>query len=313
MAVRPPWRVAGVDYRVGIDVGVTLKPITDFTTDHPEWASIVIFDGTLIRMWKSGGGAPVVTFDGYDFTGYTIYCSNVDFICINCKSSLAGWVIMRHDGGEDNSGSCTLTNCEVDGTGMSALDYNRYIYMRGEGTLTMRYCWIHNIANHGVEYQGQAGSGAPPRYDVKYCLFDEFSDSTTSSDVPPSGVHTNFWQCFGGSSNDSSVLNFNTWKQHVNYEGGQGIQLSGTNSQCNNNTCVIYDTGPGGTGSAIAAMFDAGHAGENYTGEIKDNYIYRAGIRVVDGFSVFYPSSLGVPAVSGNIDMQTGAIITADD
>src|ERR1700722_12303698 len=58
-AVRPPWFVAGVDYAVGPQPGVTLKDPTTINM-----AGLVL-DSTHRWVMITGNG---VTLDGYDFT-----------------------------------------------------------------------------------------------------------------------------------------------------------------------------------------------------------------------------------------------------
>src|SRR5215831_5671176 len=58
--VRPPWHVAGVDYRVGISAGVSLK---DPATINPKIATSSGTNPIILTLQADN-----VTFDGYDFT-----------------------------------------------------------------------------------------------------------------------------------------------------------------------------------------------------------------------------------------------------
>ena len=85
-AKRPSWKVAGVDYRVGVNAGVALKKPT--AANHPPGQFSLSPHPQLIIQ---GNG---ITVDGWDFTGFEV---------------IVGYSVNTYD--------VTFTNCIFDGNG----------------------------------------------------------------------------------------------------------------------------------------------------------------------------------------------------
>jgi hypothetical protein len=132
--VRPPWRVAGVDYAVGYPTGQTLK---DPTTDPALAANPNVTIDTTNRVIQVNGSN--VTLDGYDFTlhgGYAISVNSGSGTVVS--NSNVVWI-----GTAAGSSGLTIENNIFDGTNSPA-DL-ALVYHDGNGALVAKYNWFKNI------------------------------------------------------------------------------------------------------------------------------------------------------------------------
>lgn len=178
---RPPWQVPGVDYRVGINTGVTLASAP--TSDTAQYS----VSGNNITIQADG-----VTFDGIDFTGKFVSlngCSNTKFK--NCKfTSFCVW------GANKSGGLLTMEYCEFDGLGISGDTSFGTILSIGNYPTTIRYCYFHDCQQDVVNV-------GMPTVDCRYCLFDTIGYM--------SGAHADCFQFSGnGAANNIRIL-FNTY------------------------------------------------------------------------------------------------------
>jgi hypothetical protein len=286
---RPPWKVAGVDYRVGVTEGTVLKPISEISMD-----GVTLDTGNkLIRVTGQN-----LIIDGYDFSGWSFYIEGQNITLQNCYSNMGRgyWISGRADGEGSTSSNITIRSCELDGAGLEFEDNWSFINLRGAGISTIEYCWLHNAPAHFLEMGGTS------KLLYRYNLVEE-------GGIDPTGKgptnHVNFSQMLGG-QNANSEITFNTMIQHRQPAGGQMIQITGANGLVANNTLIAY---PGHGGPSISHMIDPGHAGEFFQGTIRDNYIDRRG-----AINAFYPSANrpNVTAID-NINMVTGRIIQANN
>ena len=295
---RPPWKVAGVDYRVGVQSGVVLKPIGQIHNPNVQ----VDTANRIIRM--SGHD---YTVDGFDFSGWTLYIQAQRVIIQNCKSTQprafavfapntdpAPWFPM----------DITFRYCEMSGFGVQSLnDLWSFIALRGGGTMVVEYCWLTHSCAHIYETTLSANSRGIFRYNLE-------TEIGTGDPVN----HVNFTQVWGGSSSAQHLFTFNCMVNHRQFAGGQMVQVAGTNSLVANNTMLALTTPePGFSGGTegISHMFDPGHAGEFVTGcVIRDNYIDNSGV----AFDVFH-SNAAKPSitVTGNKNMLNGKTINKNN
>jgi hypothetical protein len=295
---RPPWKVAGVDYRVGITPGTILKPITSIRTPGVE----IDAANRLIRITGQN-----ITIDGYDFSGWGLYIQGKNITIQNCYSNdvrgfgIVGRIDGMYNGIDYTSHNLTIRNCEIDGTGRKFKSQWSFINIKGTGTTTIEYNWFHNAPTHIFEFHGSS------TLIYRYNLEEEIGIDPTG-DGPTN--HVNFIQMLGAGSANSQIV-FNTMVQHKQPAGGQMIQATGSNTLVANNTLLTFrGTGPMPAAGSISHLIDPGHAGEFFQGTIRDNYIDPRGVQ----YGVFYPSAQGSNVeVSGNIDMVTGNIIQASN
>lgn len=117
-AFRPPWQVAGVDYKVGIDRAVyatngNLKAPGSQTPAGCSW------DGTVLEVTGTGGITSGVIVDGFDFTGgggvkiYHTASPRISNCLFNKNSSLQG--LNNQQAGVTAVGA-HITKCEFDQT-----------------------------------------------------------------------------------------------------------------------------------------------------------------------------------------------------
>ena len=145
-SLRPPWKVAGVDYAVGFPSGQSLKdPTTDSAiTSNP---SITVDVRGANRTIEVNGNN--VTFDGYDFTlhgGYTLSVATGNNTIV--KNSKVGTIISA-----SGTSNLTVTECILDGTGTSG--QWPLVSHSGSGTLTLTYNWMRNYTAQAVAAGGR--------------------------------------------------------------------------------------------------------------------------------------------------------------
>jgi hypothetical protein len=291
---RPPWRVAGVDYYVGITPGTVLKPITSINMPGVAIDEV----NHLIRIT-----GPNVTIDGYDFSGWCLYVQGQNVTIQNCYSNNVGGfgIVGRNDGMYNGvnytSSNITIRNCEIDGTGDQFENQWSFINIKGTGTTTVEYNYFHDAPTHVFEFEGTS------TLLYKYNLEEDIGIDPTGQGPTD---HVNYTQMLGGQSVNSQIA-YNTMIQHSQPAGGQMIQVTGSNALVANNTMIAYPTSSGG--ASISHMIDPGHAGDFFQGIIKDNYIDRRG-----ALDAFYPSATRPNVlVTDNINMVTGRIIQANN
>ena len=132
--VRPPWKVAGVDYAVGYPAGQTLK---DPTTDPALLSNPNISVDTVNHLIRIGGDN--VVLNGYDFTlhgGYGIYVSSGTGTLV--ENSNVSYIQAM-----GASSNLTAQYCIFDGTNTPS-DL-AMIFNVGTGSLNVSYNWFKNV------------------------------------------------------------------------------------------------------------------------------------------------------------------------
>jgi hypothetical protein len=205
---RPPWNVAGVDYRVGVPEGLALKDWR--TMPIPPLGSVNTTTG-LIYI-----GADCV-LDGIDFSlgcGAEIYNpgGNANNITIrNCKfgcppGTTIGFINdLIHD---QNGANIVISYCTFDGTNINQM--NQFVTMDNSGSiLNIKYCHFINSQAQQVAFNGAALS----TWIFKFNLID---NTMTKND----GAHMNWGQMYGIMA---LSIQFNTGLQYMR-PGGEGFQ-----------------------------------------------------------------------------------------
>jgi hypothetical protein len=219
--VRPPWRVAGVDYRVGVNTGVSLKDPNAIS------AAVAVKSGSnpfVLNLQQSN-----ITLDGYDFTTggwWQIHTNGNNNLTIS-NSKLQNLCII----GTNGDTGLTVKYCEIDGLGAAGETvFGALAFLGSSVTSTWLYNWIHDSEADMLQVN---------TVDMlaKYNLFDTMGYSL--------GAHSDAIQ-FGGPGTANNVdLEFNTYVQRiVTTEGPSSfldveVQTGGT---AINNPIIAYNT-----------------------------------------------------------------------
>lgn len=216
---RPPWNVAGVDYRVGVPEGLQL---TDWRTLTDPRLSINLTSG-LIRL-DTAFTTPTIVLDKIDFstgvgaeiynppsggpTNVTIKRSKFGF---PVRSGATGNCILDQGGALFN-----IIKCEFNG-----LNSNQSTFIGIAGTLSLTYNYFKNASQHIVEF---IGTSTTATVQFLYNFIDDAAITPYS--------HMNYLQWGCGSSTLTMKVNFNTSYQK-SLGGAEGYQFY---SQASGNT-----------------------------------------------------------------------------
>ena len=213
---RAPWKVAGVDYAVGIPAGTVL---TDWQNLKGPGISMV---GNMVRIDNTNG----VRISNVDFSlhgGANLYINNSnDTVVTNCKfQSYTTADIIQFAG---SSSGLTVNYSDI--TGGS----NGSGLIGATGNVVVQYNWMNNFPQHAVELYGSAS------LDMRYNLIE--NGGTVS------GSHLNYVQPMGVGITDL-LVEFNTTYQTPQAASGEGFQFDindGTIWHVGKpNLCVQYD------------------------------------------------------------------------
>jgi hypothetical protein len=286
---RPPWKVAGVDYAVGIPAGTTLA----------DWKTLDLPDVALHDTWVRVSARNFV-LDGVDFSTHGGAHLAIDDAATgtvrNCKFGGEGYKSLGTGIIDSSSPDLTVRNCVFDaaGAGNSAC----ILFIRGTGKITLLYNAFDNFPNRIIELL-KGGT-----VDYRFNLIGEGA-------MQP-GAHLNYLEFEGGTA--TPVVAFNTSAQTFRApSGGEGFQfyfnVGGTMADpiCANNTMIAK----GGRGAAVMSYLLHGSVYQNGihtalvgTGLITDNYI-----DVSSGYGPFYADSFPGWHVGRNVDMVSGRIL----
>jgi hypothetical protein len=204
---RPPCKVAGVDYHVGLPDGIRLKDPSD-----AQWRGALSLDGARHILRCDGGSN--VTVSGYDFSlhgGIGIYdasCSNLTIE--NSKFGVGTNCVVPINQSADASGIVVRKNL-IDGGGYVARCANdpvgENVLLGGSGTKIVEYNWIRNAAQHFVTLSGSGGQARMRFNLVERCGFFQ-------------GNHCNGLQFVGGSWIGPVVANNTFLSPQPDAQGG---------------------------------------------------------------------------------------------
>jgi hypothetical protein len=284
LVTRPPWQVAGVNYRVGVNTGVTLKnPNTD------TMPSGVSRNTTTHVMSVTGNN---VTLDGWDFTlngGWHVDNTGANTQIKNCNFSIGNDSAIWSQSGSSN---LYLGYCVFDGQGTS----DALITMSGDDA-TVEYCWFKNTAGDTFQLQSPGGGTLVMRYNV----IEEAGQGV--------GSHGDFLQVFTGNPVIATMM-FNTTKQTGGFTQGFMLEPDGgpwgagviTSSVMGNNT--FYVTGSDTQYFAMGVTVDDIVA----TVTVRDNYF--SGCALAPGGVRSGPGDASAKTIfTDNINMDTGAVV----
>jgi Right handed beta helix region len=295
-AVRPPWKVAGVDYHVGVPTGLTLK--TPTAGDLPAGATL---RGQTIIVSTDN-----VTITGFDFSGnggYGIYIepgvSNTRIVNNYIAASVSTAPIAVNVA--SGASRTYIADNTIDGGGASGnTSFGETIFNQGTG-LTVRHNFIRNVPQHFVSM----GVGS---------LVYEFN--LLENGAMAAGAHLNYLQ-YGGGASANEAVEFNTFVQNKTAGGaGEGVQMynnsagSITGGDIGFNTMVSTTLAvrANARGPAVSFWIHVGTSRQDQspaTGTVHDNYIDTS-----SAYGAFYPGLTGF-TYSRNTNLVTGAPLPA--
>ncbi len=260
--VRPPWKVAGVDYRVGINTGVTLADPTTIPS------GVTIDTGfTPKRATVNTTG---VVLDGYNFSGWQLIVpsgSNYVTTVKNCRLESYGLDTR-------STGVTTLLYCEFDGLGLAGSGFDgigQDVLWFSFGPIQLQYCWFHDS-------QGDMIQVPCTNVYARYNLFDTIGYNTPGT-LHPDGIQFGGDGITGTTADNIKIL-FNTYVHMVATAGGPSSIFdlepnAGTFAVMNNpemgyNTCT--HTKVGAAQGSIFYRIGNLSGGTVNNGYVHDNY-----------------------------------------
>jgi hypothetical protein len=297
-AKQPPWKVAGIDYAVGVPSTTTLTDwqllsgpgITVNTTAMPPLVRVddtsnVVISGVDFSLH---GGATLRFINSPNPT-----VTNSNFGGPNLTKMPAAVIVA-----DSNSPGLTVSYNTIDGGGNGS--GSSLVTVLGAGTTTLTYNWLKHSPQHFLEEAQSTPVSIAVIY--KYNLIEQGAMSP--------GTHLNFLQ-FGGAVATSVDVEYNTTYQtpqpQLNSLTGEGYQFSGfLPGNSVQNVTFAYNTmiATGGPpGSAQSAMVHGG--GSQNAAVAHDNYIDKTA-----AWFWFYPNSYIGWKFSNNYNMVTGALIS---
>lgn len=295
---RPPWKVAGFDYYVGVPSGTALS--SPESISNPD----ITLSGNAVVC--SGSGASV-TLNAVDFTGYYVRipaggCSaltitNSNFAC--AKNRSPAFTFFQ----DQNNASAVIRTSKINsGDNCGAWPDNVSDPVACGGSCTLEYNWFYHaserILSMGVDTL------------FRWNLID--SPNTAK------GAHENYQQFGGGATAKSDVIEFNASYDGLS-RGGEGYQFYG-------NVRPATIVSPALRFNTMIAIKSGGHASMSYlvhgschlagsgctaitgTGLVAENYFDPSG-----AYGIFYGGTL-TPELGwsshNNINMVTGKVVT---
>ncbi len=287
----PHWKVAGVDYRVGLKdsstltdwrelkgLGITVNAATGMVrVDRTPATLIANVDFAL------GGGA-VLSFVGSP-TG----------MVKNCRFARGGLVqgfanMIAADAGSPGLG---VFYCEIDGGAPGYTNGSTLVSVLGGGLVVVEYCRLKNSPQHALELTGKGID-----------LYYSFNLIENIGNNGRAGNHPNVLQWEYPDGTKAAVCG-NTVVQRKGIAAGEGFQfypISGAvdNIDCSGNVLLAPGSARGEAASYL--VHGAGPLAKNAS--YRDNFFDTSG-----AWGAFYPGSVPAAQGGGNIDMVTGAAI----
>jgi hypothetical protein len=291
--VHPSWKVAGVDYAVGLPPAVPIKHPT--ANNLPEGATFS--DKTIQVVGRD------VTLDGYDLSGITVlideHASGTATIK-NCGSF--GGAAIRSS--VTAKAQLVVTSCTLDGGGMASDPNFQTIKV-----------WCPLVVTHSWIKDGPGGIQSGASLTARFNLLEGFAWTA--------GAHANAIYVRGTNrTGDATVIAYNTIysQSSRNISGfpvgiGAAIAFFGDGGSFYNSTVsnnVLISDMPGAASYLIGFYVDADAVAMG--GKITDNYLASVNgfnRKNSGAFGAFYPGSRGSVQADyiGNIDMNTGLAV----
>jgi len=286
-ATRPPWKVAGVDYAVGVPSETVLKDPTLMSVPGVAIDAI----NHLVRI--NGNN---VTLSGYDFAlhnGWGVYiASGITGTVIENSNFEPGSNAVIPINALVGAGSLWIERCTFKGGAVNSAIWALVNY-NGSGNFVAEYDAFENASEDAIDFS--RGTVTP---EIRYNLFYNLG-------LDP-GSHPDAVQYEADAANNS-VIEFNTIYQPTGFNGStgmQGIQISAQDGSTITNTVVrnnsIIAKGPALTMSYSVAV--GGSSPNVLNGVVvSNNYIDATG-----AYGPFYPPSGRNLTFTNNIDLITG-------
>jgi len=281
---RPSWKVAGVDYSVGVPRGAQLKDPATISVPGVE------VDAASHRIIIRGNH---VTLSGYDFGlagGWGTYIAQgATNIVIADSNFLVGANNSIPVNAAAGSGDLTVLSSSFAGSGSHG-DVWALINYNGSGTFIAKYNLFLDAPDDAIDFN----SGRMTTI-VMYNLFTNLGTNPGSHPDPVQYV---------GVQSSNSIMAFNTIHQ-PNPSGMQGIQLQAQNGSVLDNTTIANNTivAKAGAGMkmsySIAVIQDPGNTINGAV--VERNYIDCGG-----AYGPFYPPTGSNLTFRGNVDMLSG-------
>lgn len=286
-AARPAWKVAAVDYGVGVPAGLALK---DPLADPAIVSNAKLSLDTSNRILRIRGDD--VILDGYDFSlngGYEITMESGS----NAKIRNSRLLIV---GTAAAARGLTIENCTLDPGGASGRGWT-VINHSGRG-LTVMHSWLRNFPNHGIEANNGGGE-----ITLKYNLIE-------TGGLKSGGF---FWLQLGGNAPYTSVVvEFNTLHQAAAVSNGEGIKFYWATSITGNisyNTMLA--TGPSTSMNYMVHVGGGSQFPGTVNADVHDNYMDLSA--AAGPFYVGVNNDGNTRAIySNNKDLVSGKLISAD-
>jgi hypothetical protein len=290
-AARPPWKVAGVDYVVGVPAGTRLL--------DPATIAIagVSVNATSHMIVVSGNN---VTISGYDFGrsggwGISVAAKATDTVIKSCNF-LVGDNHLVPINAAAGSGNLTILDSTFDSANSSTAVWTLVNY-NGSGRFVAEYNSFENSPDDAIDF----GSGMMTTV-VEYNVFENLGTDPEA--------HADAVQYVGVTSNNS-VISFNTVYQ-ANPSGNQGLQIEAQNGSTITNTWVENNVivAKGGARTMSFSIFVGAASGPNTVDGVvvANNYIDFSG-----AFGPFYPPTGSHLTYTGNIDMSHGGLLASPE
>jgi hypothetical protein len=301
--LRPPWKVAGVDYAVGVPSTATLT----------DWQCLsgpgITVNTTAMPPYVRVDNTSNVVISGVDFSlhgGAVVFFVNSPNPTV-ISSLFAGKNLTKLNGSaviyaDPSSPGLTVSYNIINGAGAGG--GGTLVGAAGPGTITLTYNWLKHFPQHVLELLIQSG---PYSVVYKYNLIERGGMQVTD--------HLNYLQ-IGSHSNASSVdVEYNTSYQTRQIAAGEGYQFEPAlapflvqNVTLAYNVMIAAAPGAGlPVPTALLSMSAMVHAGGTQNaGMAHDNYIDRTA-----AYYWFYPGSFSGWKFYNNYNMTTGAIMPA--
>lgn len=312
---RPPWKVAGVDYKVGIDRSVyptngDLRAPGSFTPAGCSWS------GNTLQIDGTGGITSGVVVDGFDFTGgggvniYHTRSPRVSNSLFNKNSFLSG--LNNQQAGVTSVGA-HITKCEFDQLQTPLLWIAPLLILSNASDATDKHLLEYNLFKDSQSEHHQVHDGLSTGHieEINYLL--RFNAHYNAGVAAPVGAHGDWTHMWGDNITGAKNL-FNLYYQDDPVSATRGVIDVSEQSRADALE-IAYNTMLRGTtnvqqfaniiGAMIQILADVHH---NYTDVV--NGSGGPGFRwVQDPYNTGtdYPANAGLANVHDNILMTTGA------
>jgi hypothetical protein len=284
--VRPRWKVAGVDYAVGVPAGTTLQDPASIA------GAGVSVDAAKHTITVSGSN---VTLSGYDFArsgGWGVY---VDAKATNTVIRNSNFVVGANNlvpiNAASGSGNLTILNNSFDATTNSGAVW-AFVNYNGSGRFIAEYNSFRNSPDDAIDF----GAGTM----TTVVEFNVFENLGTDPQAHADAVQ------YTSTTSNNSVISFNTVYQS-NPSGNQGLQIEAQNGSAITNTWVENNVIVArGARTMSYSIFVGAASGPNTIDGVvvANNYIDFSG-----AYGPFYKPTGSRLTFTGNVDMSRGGLL----